>query len=148
MSLWFLVLAVFIGGALIAAQGPIYTRMATGLGGAVPAALLAFAIGTAALATILTVTGGSLPRRADLAALPHWIWLGGLIGVYVVIVSIFAVPRMGVAAYMVCAILGQLAASAIYDGLGAFGLAVREISLTNVIGLAMVGLGAILVVWR
>lgn len=143
-----LIAAVIVGGALIAAQGPIYTRMAAGLGGPVQAALIAFAIGTGALFLGLAAMGGPWPRRADMAALPIWVWFGGLIGVYVVLVSILAVPRLGVASYMVCVILGQLTASYAYDRIGAFGMAAREFSTTNLLGLVLVGLGAALVVWR
>ncbi|MEX0365192.1 MAG: DMT family transporter [Ruegeria sp.] len=143
-----LVLAVIAGGALIAAQGPIYTRMAGMLGGPVQAAMLAFAVGALALLALLAGLGGPFPRRAEMAAVPLWVWAGGLIGVYVVLVSILAVPRLGVASYMVCVILGQLAASYAYDRVGAFGLAAREFSMANLVGLAMVGAGAALVVWR
>ena len=146
--IWVLVAAVVAGGALIAAQGPIYTRMAAELGGAIPAAMLAFGIGTVALIIVLFGTGGALPRRADMAALPLWVWAGGLIGVYVVVVSIFAVPRLGVASYMVCVILGQLAASYAYDRWGAFGISARDFSVVNLAGLALVALGAMLVIWR
>ncbi|MEX0319572.1 MAG: DMT family transporter [Ruegeria sp.] len=143
-----LILAVIAGGALIAAQGPIYTRMAGMLGGPVQAATLAFAVGAAALLALLTAVGGPFPRRAEMAAVPLWVWAGGLIGVYVVLVSILAVPRLGVASYMVCVILGQLAASYAYDRAGAFGMAAREFSAANLAGLAMVGAGSVLVVWR
>lgn len=143
-----LILAVVIGGALIAAQGAIYTRMAELLGGSIQATALAFAIGTFALFALLTITGAPFPRRSDMAAVPAWIWFGGLIGVYVVLVSIFAVPRMGIASYMVCVIVGQLAASFAYDRIGAFGMEVREFSSANLLGLGLVAVGAGLVVWR
>ncbi|TMV04784.1 DMT family transporter [Ruegeria sediminis] len=143
-----LILAVIAGGALIAAQGPIYTRMAGMLGGPVQAAMLAFAVGAVALLALLTAVGGPFPRRADMAAVPLWVWAGGLIGVYVVLTSILAVPRLGVASYMVCVIVGQLAAGYAYDRFGAFGMAVREFSAANLAGLAMVAAGAVLVVWR
>ena len=143
-----LILAVVIGGALIAAQGPIYTRMAHLLDGPVQAAMLAFAIGAAALLSLLVLSGNPLPRREAMAAVPWWIWFGGLIGVYVVLTSILAVPRLGIASYMVCVIMGQLAASYAYDRFGAFGMPVREFSNLNLIGLLMVATGAGLVVWR
>lgn len=143
-----LIIAVIAGGALIAAQGPIYTRMATDLGGPVQAAMLAFALGAVALLGLLLVTGGAFPRRADVALVPVWAWFGALIGVYVVLVSVLAVPRLGVAPYMVCVILGQLVAGYLYDSVGAFGIAERAFSPLNMVGLCLVGFGAGLVVWR
>ncbi|MEY8840491.1 DMT family transporter [Cribrihabitans sp. XS_ASV171] len=145
--IWVLTAAVILGGALIAAQGPIYARMA-GLLGPVQTAMLAFALGAGALALLLGASGGPLPRREALASVPVWAWAGGLIGVYVVLVSMAAVPRMGVARYMVFVILGQLAAGAAYDRWGAFGMVPRELSAANLAGLVLVALGAGLVMWR
>ncbi len=89
-----------------------------------------------------------MPRRDQLISVPVWVWAGGLIGVYVVLLSIVAVPRMGVACYMVCVILGQLGASFAYDRFGAFGMAARDFSLGNLIGLGLVAVGAEMVLWR
>lgn len=143
-----LILAVIIGGALIAAQGPIYSRMAEHLGGPLQTATLAFGTGTLALMALLLVTHSPWPRKADILAVPLWMWAGGLIGVYVVLTSILAVPRLGVASYMVCVIVGQLAAGYAYDRFGAFGMGVRDFSTANLIGLGLVALGAGLTVWR
>jgi bacterial/archaeal transporter family-2 protein len=143
-----LVLAVILGGALIAAQGPIYTRMAELLGGPIQTAALAFGLGALALLMLLLATSSPLPRKSDMAIVPLWMWAGGLIGVYVVLVSILAVPRLGVASYMVCVIVGQLAAGYAYDRVGAFGMSVRDFSTANLIGLGLVGFGAGLTVWR
>ncbi|WP_164660880.1 DMT family transporter [Tropicibacter sp. Alg240-R139] len=143
-----LVLAVIAGGALIAAQGPIYTRMADQLGGPLQAATLAFGVGTLALLMLLLTTSSAVPRKSDMVSVPLWMWAGGLIGVYVVLVSILAVPRLGVASYLVCVIIGQLAAGYVYDRIGAFGMDVRGFSTVNAFGLGLVALGAGLTVWR
>ena len=143
-----LILAVILGGALIAAQGPIYSRMAEHLGGALQTATLAFGTGTLALMVLLSVSHSPWPRKADILAVPVWMWAGGLIGVYMVLTSILAVPRLGVASYMVCVIVGQLAAGYAYDRFGAFGMGVRDFSTANLTGLALVALGAGLTVWR
>lgn len=143
-----LIVAIVAGGALIAAQGAIYTRMADDLGGPLQAAMFAFGIGTLSLCLLLAATGGPVPRRDQFAEVPFWVWAGGLIGVYVVLTSIVAVPRLGITSYMVCVISGQLTASCLYDQYGAFGIAVRTFSTVNVIGLMLVFIGAGLVLWR
>lgn len=140
--------AVMLGGALIAAQGPIYARMSQALGGPLPAALLAFTIGAISLLLLLLVTRTPFPRGQHLQQVPVWAWFGGLIGVYVVIVSIFAVPRLGVASYMVAVIVGQIGAGFLYDRFGAFGLAARDFTPANLIGIAMVLAGAFLTTLR
>lgn len=144
VSSLFLIFLVALGGALIAAQGPIYVRMASALGGPLPAATLAFAIGSLALAAITLTTRTPWPTLESVVAVPLWIWLGGLIGAFVVIVSIFAVPRLGVANYAVVVIAGQLGASYLYDRTGLLGNATREFSAANLIGLSLVLIGAAL----
>ncbi len=143
-----LVIAVCLGGALIAAQGPIYARMSTDLGSPLVAATVAFLIGACSLVLIMAMTASPLPTAAALRQTPLWVWPGGLIGVYVVVVSIFAVPRMGVATYMVVVIVGQLSASLAYDHFGAFGIADRGLGWTGLLGAALVILGAGLIAMR
>ncbi len=143
-----LIIAVIVGGGLIAAQGPIYSRLAGFLGGPLPATMCAFAVGAAALALLLILSGGSFPDRAMIAKTPLWIWSGALIGVYVVLVSILSIPRLGVAGYMVCVVLGQLSAACYFDQVGAFGIATRPATVTTFIGLCLVAVGAVLVIWR
>lgn len=143
-----LFIAALIGGALIAAQGPIYTRMAGDLGSAIRAAFFAFLIGTLALGAMLVLTKTGLPSGEQLGSVPLWVWPGGLIGVFVVIVSIFAVPRLGVAQYSIALIAGQIVASHSYDATGAFGLSQRSFSTANLIGLALLGVGVWLTTLR
>lgn len=138
----------FLAGALMAAQAPIYTRMAAGLGGAIPATLTAFVIAAATLLAITLVTGSPLPRPAAMAALPGWVWLGALIGVFMVLVSIAAVPRLGVVAFAVAVVAGQLFASQLYDRLGLFGLEPRPVHASNLAGLALIIAGVVLALRR
>jgi transporter family-2 protein len=140
--------AAILAGGLIAAQGPIYARFGASLGSPIAAAMLAFAVGAMALGALLFMLGAPVPRRAELAAVPLWVWAGGVIGGGVVLISMHAVPRLGVGGFAVCLILGQLAASTVYDRFGAFGLAPRDISPTHLAGLFLVALGAALVLWR
>jgi transporter family-2 protein len=122
--------------------------MASTIGGPLPAALLAFTIGALALGLVMLGTRTPLPSTADIAQVPPWVWLGGLIGILVVLLSIVAVPRLGVASYMVAVIAGQLMASHAYDRFGAFGTAPRDFALVNAVGLLMVLAGAALVIAR
>ena len=143
-----LLVAVCIGGALLAAQGPIYARMASDLGGPLQAALLAFAIATLALLLISLLSETPVPRSSDLRRVPFWVWGGGLIGAYVVLVSIPAVPKLGAASYMVALVVGQLVASHLYDHFGAFGLEPKPLTPASLLGLALIVAGVCLRGWR
>ncbi|MEM7302153.1 MAG: DMT family transporter [Pseudomonadota bacterium] len=148
MALNFLTLSLialsFTGGALVAAQGPIYARMASDFSSPIVTALVGFSVATIALIIITFTTGVRLPEAAELRAVPWWAWVGGLIGVFQVLVSIFAVPVLGVGMFMVVVVFGQLIASHVYDHFGLLGVEVREISLTNWIGLGLIVSGVML----
>ncbi len=137
-----------LAGAIIAAQGPIYARMTQGLGHPLNTTLLAFATATAVLLGLHLATRTALPALAQIKALPLWVWVGGVLGICVVLLSIAAVPRLGAAGYIVAVIAGQLVASLLFDASGAFGLTLRALSLQAVLGVGLILIGAVLIVWR
>lgn len=143
-----LMIAAIVGGALIAAQGPIYARMAVGLGHPITATLIAFVIATCAIGLVAILTGVVWPSTGAVRAMPPWVWAGALIGVYQVLVSIFAVPRLGVAPFILLVIVGQILASLAYDHFGLFGLTIRPFNLQALLGAALVFIGALLVIIR
>lgn len=133
----------FIGGLLVAAQGPIYARLSEGLGrDHLLAVFLAFA--SAAVVTgLLAAFSGSF-RNLDgttLGQLPLWVWLGGLLGAIHVVISMQSIPVLGVTFFLVIVVTGNLVGAAVYDHLGAMGLQVRPISLPKAIGLMLVVAG-------
>ena len=137
-----------LAGAIIAAQGPIYARMTEGLSHPLNTTLLAFATATVVLTCLHPVTKTVFPSAAQIKALPFWVWVGGVLGICVVLLSIAAVPRLGGAGFIVAVIVGQLAASLIFDQVGAFGLSIRAVTWQAVAGVALMGAGAALVIWR
>ena len=130
----------FLGGMLVAAQGPIYARLSEGLGrNCHLAVFLAFA--TAALVTgAMAVVTGSFRglTTATLTGLPLWVWLGGSFGAVHVVISMQSIPVLGITLFLVIVVIGNLVGAAIYDHFGAMKLAERPSSLTKALGLALV----------
>lgn len=143
-----LMVAAVLGGALIAAQGPIYARMAIGFGNPITVMLVAFIIATCAIGLVAILTGVRWPNSGAFQSMPAWVWLGALIGVYQVLVSILAVPRLGIAPFILLVIVGQILASLFYDHFGLFELKIRPLNMQAVAGAGMVFLGALLVITR
>lgn len=141
-------LLALLAGAIIAAQGPIYTRMTQGLSHPLNTTLLAFATASVVLVLLHLGTGTALPKPSQVRALPLWVWIGGVLGICVVLLSIASVPRLGAAGYIVAVIAGQLVASLVFDQVGAFGLAARPVTLQALAGVALMAGGAALVIWR
>ena len=92
MSTWLIVVMMVVGGALMAFQGPINAALRTHVG-IYESSLISFVVGTAALILIVSLKGQGNLLAARHA--PWWHWLGGLIGVVFVTVSLLAVPRIG-----------------------------------------------------
>lgn len=143
------VLLALLAGALLAAQGPILARMAQHAGGPVQAAMVAFAIGLTALLAVGLLTGAGPPRPAAIARMPVWLWAGGLIGTSLLVLTIHAVPRIGVTPFAAAVVSGQLIAAMAYDHLGAFGLPLRQVGAREIAGcvLLLAGLGLIAARW-
>ncbi|MFN4287828.1 MAG: DMT family transporter [Brevundimonas sp.] len=142
----FAFIAVIIGGALTALQGPTNARLASATGSAVNAALISFAVGTVALLMLAAV----LQTRVDMAAtraLPAYAWLGGLYGAVFVVASAYAVPKLGVATTIVLMVAGQMLVSLVLDHFGAMGVPRQPISPLRVLGVAML-IGGVLLVRR
>ena len=137
-----------LAGAIIAAQAPIYTRISQGLGSPLQTTLLAFSTAVCVLVVLMGVTRTDWPRLEAMRALPIWVWVGGVLGICVVLLSIAAVPRLGIAGYIAAMICGQLAASIAFDHWGVFGLVQRGIGWQGLAGVALIALGAGLVVFR
>ena len=133
------VLLSVLAGALLAVQARVNGALTTTLGSAVPAATVSFAVGTLAVAiAVLTLRAGP-PAIAALrrARPPLWQLLGGLGGAFLVGISAYAVPLVGVAFLSVCTVAGQTAGGLGVDraGLGPGGR--RLLTLPRAAGAAL-----------
>ena len=75
---------------------------------------------------------------------PAWMWLGGVMGLTVVVSITFAQPRIGATATIGILIAGQLAMGAVIDRFGLFGVAQLGISPARAVGIGLLGIGAAL----
>jgi len=136
-----------MGGMLVAAQGPIYARLSEGLNrDPLTAVFLAFLSATLATGTLVLLLGNwrSLSSVA-LATLPPWVWIGGLLGVCQVVISMRAIPLLGVSAFLVLVIAGNLVAATVYDHFGMLGLVPRPVTVSRLLSLVIVIVGALFV---
>lgn len=89
------------------------------------------------------------PRTANLRDLPglsEWyLYIGGALGVVILAVPIFLIPRIGTTSTLTALVVGQLGLSLFIDHFGLFGFAKVEISSTRMFGVALLALGAFLI---
>jgi bacterial/archaeal transporter family-2 protein len=138
------VLITAIAGGLIAAQAPINAGLGKATGN-LPAALVSFTIGTAALAAIVVLSGkaGGLNSTFDVS----WYYLlGGFLGAIYVFNALVAVSVIGAGGVAAATIFGQLTASVLIDRLGLFGLDQVALTPERALGVVLLLAGTILVV--
>ena len=117
MKLLLPLLAV-LSGAAMALQGQINGGLGKKVG-VLEASFISFGVGTLALFFIVVFFGSG-----DILAVltvPKWQLIGGLLGAFFVVMSVFIVPKIGVATTFMAVIAGQIILGAIIDHFGLFG---------------------------
>ena len=133
-----------LAGGLIALQAPINAGLAKQTGD-LPAAMISFLVGTAALLALVLVSGkaGGVSGIGDV----RWYYLiGGLLGAVYVANALVAVGSIGAGGVAAATIAGQLTASVVADRLGILGLDQVALSPTRILGVALLLTGTVLVV--
>lgn len=138
------VLLVFVAGGMIAIQAPTNAILSRAGGSPVLAALISFAVGTAAL-LVAWLASGNRPSTAPFAGLPWYAWIGGLYGALFVAVAAYAAPKIGLASLITVGIAGQIAMALWLDHAGALGLPREPINLGRILGAALVLAGVVIV---
>jgi bacterial/archaeal transporter family-2 protein len=112
--------------------------------GIVPA--VAFSVVVALLCGLaaLLVWERSLGGIRAAAQEPAWLWIGGVMSVFIVLAVTVAPPRIGVAATIGVVIAGNLVSAAVIDRYGLFGQDVIPIDRWRLLGLLLLAAGAAL----
>jgi transporter family-2 protein len=116
--------------------------------GIVPA--LAFAVGVSfacALVVLLVWQRSFAGVRAALDE-PAWLWIGGVMSLFIVLAITIAPPRIGVAATIGIVIAGNLVSAALIDRYGLFGQDQIPIDHWRLLGLLLLAAGATLTLAR
>ncbi|EYD77835.1 hypothetical protein Rumeso_00562 [Rubellimicrobium mesophilum DSM 19309] len=130
-------------GASMAVQAPVNAALGRSLGASVPAAAISFGTGCLILTFIAVVLGQAGGFLAVGRAAP-WQFLGGALGALYVWGALWSVGSLGVVTMIAAVILGQMLGAMVLDTWGAFGLPVRELSLTRVLSVVLVAAGLVL----
>lgn len=141
--MWWIVAAVVLGGTAISLQAPINAALARELGGPVPAAAVSFGVGFVVL-LIIALLQGQGAAFLKLPQVPAWTLIGGCLGAWYVLTSVWGVSQLGVLTLVAALILGQMSAAMVIDATGALGVAVREVTPTRIAAAILVMAGLVL----
>jgi transporter family-2 protein len=97
---------------------------------------------------LLLVARRSLAAYGDAWRTPVWLWIGGLMGLFIVLTITFAGSRIGTTATVGILIAGQLAMGAAIDRFGLFGAEQISLGWPRVAGIGLLAVGAALSLTR
>ncbi|WP_406855851.1 DMT family transporter [Alsobacter sp. KACC 23698] len=139
-------LVALLAATALPVQAALNAQLARGVGNPILAGAISFAAAAILLAGIVGLFVRDYPSAEQWSRVPLWLFVvGGALGAVYVCANIVLVPRLGAATLIAFAIAGQLIAALLLDQFGLLGLAMREISLGRVAGVALVLVGAVMV---
>ena len=136
-----------IGGLAGAIQAAVMGELGERVGVA-PALAFAVAISLACALGVLLVWERSFTGVRAAAEQPWWLWLGGVMSVFIVLSITVATPRIGVAATIGVVIAGNLVAAALIDQYGLLGQEQVAITWFRLLGLLLLAAGSTLLLAR
>lgn len=139
-----IVLALGAGGVL-ALQPAVNGRLASQCEHPLQASLISFATGLLALLAVGMVMRIGAPVPGKLLSLPLWAWGGGVLGTYMVTVSLLIAPRLGATRWLVLVLAGQVTLSLVLDHFGLLGYPRHAFGWYRLTGVLFLVLGVLLV---
>lgn len=140
----FLLLSL-IAGMLVPFQAAINGLLSRYLHHPLQASMVNFIGGALFLILLLLYLQPTLPSADNLRRVPWYLYIGGILGVVFVTVSLLSVPRIGGTAFLAAMLTGQMTAALLLDHFGLFNVPVQPVSLSRIAGVGMLALGVYLV---
>lgn len=137
-SLALIVCVGLLGGVAIGLQAPLATMISQRLG-VLEGVFIIHLGGLLAAAVPLMMLGGG--RLGAWTTVPWYALAGGVLGVAVIGSTVYMVPKIGVAGAITLIIAGQLMIATTIDHFGILGVALRNVDIQRVAGIAIVLLG-------
>ncbi len=140
-------LAMGIGIAMTL-QTAINTQLREYLYSPLQAALFSFLVGTIVLAILVFFQQVPKPNLHEIIHLPWYMWLGGVLGVYAISLSIYAAPKLGYLTLTGLILFGQIAMSMLVDHFGVLGTEKAPINWQRLLGGVVIFIGVLLTLQR
>jgi bacterial/archaeal transporter family-2 protein len=144
MDLLYILLA-FIAGACAPTQAGINSQLRLWTNDPVFASMISFAVGTTALLFYVLVLRIPWPAMKIVYYSPWWIWTGGLLGAFLVAVTVILAPELGAATMMAIMIAGQMIAGVMLDHFGLVGYEEHPANIWRCLGAVFVVIGVVII---
>ena len=138
-------LFVVIAGALTTVEAGANSQLTKSLHQPWWAAIL-FAVTTLVFVAIASVVAGApLPSRADLASVPWWAWIGGVIGAAYAMSMVIFPARLGSAAFTGFTVTAAILTSVLLDHFGWVGFTRHPAGIWRLVGAGLMVCGLALI---
>ncbi|MBO9570910.1 MAG: DMT family transporter [Chitinophagaceae bacterium] len=144
MKILFYLLPIFAGIA-ITVQSGINSQLRAAIQHPVMAAFISFIVGTAILAVLLIFSRETIPALGQYSTVKWYQYSGGLLGAFVVTVTLISVSQIGAANMFVLIIAGQLTTAVLMDHFGVLGMRENPVNMQKLLGILLVIAGAYIV---
>ncbi len=125
---------IVLGGALQTCGAAMNGQLNRSLVNPWLASAVSFALITFFFVSIFLILPHPLPTTRDLAAMPWWAVIGGLVGAVQVYAGLTLVTRVGAGMFVGLTVTAALIASLVVDHFGWFRMQVHPISVWRVLG--------------
>lgn len=129
-----------VAGLAMAVQGTLNAVLGKFVG-LIEATLIVHIIGSV-LAAIIVLVGLSKGDLGKLGQVPWYAYLGGILSVLIIYGVAASIPKVGVAVATTAIIVGQVSTAMFIDHVGCFGLDKVPFTLTKLVGLIFLAIGA------
>ena len=116
--------------------------------GAIEALAFSLLLSTLVATVAMVAFRGSLAGIGEALRAPKWLWVGALMGAFIVLTITIAAPKIGIVAVTALLIAGQLGTAVAIDRYGVFGVDRIGLAWPRVAGIALLVLGAALTLKR
>ncbi len=137
-------LALGAGGAM-AFQPAVNAKLSSQCSHPLQASIISFGTGFIALVAVGLLLQIGWPTLSKLQSLPVWAWGGGLLGTYMVTVSLLVAPGLGATRWIALVLTGQIALSLVLDHFGLVGYSQHPLTWQRTAGLLCLAVGVVIV---
>lgn len=130
-----------VSGAAMAVQGTFNSVMGKAIG-VWESTLVVHIIGTLTVLIIMLVIGTGFNNFSKLSEVPWYAYLGGLLNVLIIFAVVKTMPKIGVGNATTAIIVAQVSTAILIDSLGLFGMKKYEFQYIDLLGVALLAVGA------
>ena len=139
-NLFYLAIAA-LSGAAMALQGTLNTALGK-IVGIWESTLIVHIIGTITALLIMLIIGTGFSNLSKISAAPWYVYLGGILNVLIIYAVVRSMPQIGVGNATTAIIVAQLITALIIDTTGAFGMKKMPFQYLDILGVALLAIGA------